>query len=493
MENAEAQLRLPLGDAPSTCDVNQAPPLEECSTCGVVLERIDDCPQCGTGMDKPSGETPNTEKSLFKPYANISSSIESNLDKILSHAFSGLDPRERPWCGLGLEVGLLAVSPTELTVADVKEVSGVKQAIVRVPQNWREPWYVDAADGTRQQLSDNPCDRAESSIAILKRSLDCLASADDQPASRRVKYLIIFPDGYSFEGPKEYFIVERREVLTLQLRNLRDLPAAILATTQKQRLDSRKYRSWIEGTILKKTDDSILGTWLDPAFDQVESEPPKKERWWFHLRYKRMPSEQQEVASADSVPPMTPIRKTLEPRQVKLLGVVVTGMVLGIVGWRLSDANKLLTSISQSNPSMSPSRPENSVNAPDAGEDASAGIAKQDPVAVTEVRESGEPREFELKRHDKNLERTSKPAEQSQPREDSDRKRRRLELEIDKAIRRRAIAGVTVDFVGDTARLKGRVATENQKAAAEQAARGVPGVKNVRSFIAIDFLASEDG
>jgi osmotically-inducible protein OsmY len=52
---------------------------------------------------------------------------------------------------------------------------------------------------------------------------------------------------------------------------------------------------------------------------------------------------------------------------------------------------------------------------------------------------------------------------------------------------------VTVDFVGDTARLKGRVATENQKAAAEQAARGVPGVKNVRNFIAIDFLASGDG
>ena len=444
-------------------------------------------------MDKPSGETPNTEKSLFKPYANISSSIESNLYKILSHAFSGLDPRERPWCGLGLEVGLLAVSPTQLTVADVKEVRGVRQAIVRVPQNWREPWYVDAADGTRHQLSDDPCDRAESSIAILKRSLDCLASADDQPASRRVKYLIIFPDGYSFEGPKEYFIVERREVLTLQLRNLRDLPASILATTQKQRLDSRSCRSWIEGTILKKTDDSILGTWLDPAFDQVESEPPKKERWWLQLRYKRMPSEQQEVASADSVP-MTPIRKTFEHRQVKLLGVVVTGMVLGIVGWRLSDANKLLTSISQSqsNPSMSASRPENSVNAPEAGEDASVGIA-HDPVAATEVRESGEFREAELKRPDKNLERTSKPAEQSQPREDADRKQRRLELEIDKAIRLRAIAGVTVDFVGDTARLKGRVATENQKAAAEQAARGVPGVKNVRNFIAIDFLASGDG
>jgi hypothetical protein len=245
---------------------------------------------------------------------------------------------------------------------------------------------------------------------------------------------------------------------------------------------------------LKKTDESILGTWLDPAFDQVESEPPKKERWWFHLRYKRMPSEQQEVASADSVP-MTPIRKTLEHRQVKLLGVVVTGMVLGIAGWRLSDANKLLTSISQSqsNPSVSASRPENSVNAPEAGEDASAGIAKHDPVAATEIRESGEFREAELKRPDKNLERTSKPAEQSQPREDADRKRRRLELEIDKAIRLRAISGVTVDFVGDTARLKGRVATENQKAAAEQAARGVPGVKNVRNFIAIDFLASGDG
>jgi hypothetical protein len=70
----------------------------------------------------------------------------------------------------------------------------------------------------------------------------------------------------TFEGPKEFFIIERDEVLTLQLRSFHDLTEVILAPTQQQRVDSKKCRAWVEDSILRKNDGSILGTWLDPAF-----------------------------------------------------------------------------------------------------------------------------------------------------------------------------------------------------------------------------------
>jgi BON domain len=498
--NPQSQVQPPVEIAPSTCDVKQAASTKKCSTCGAVLERIDGCPQCGKGENKPAGGAPNIEKRPFKLYANISSPIENDLYKMLSQAFSEKDPRERPWCGLGVEVGLLAVSPTHLTVADIKEINGVQQAVVHVPQNWREPWYVEASGGARHQVPDNPCDQAERAISGLKNNLDPSRSNDDQPTCPCIKYLIIFPDGYRFEGPKEFSIIEREQVLTLQLRNMRELPAAILAPTQQQRLDSRSYRSWIEGTILKKSDDSIVGTWLDPAFDKVESEPPKRERWRLcHLSRKKVSSEKQEVSSTESLR-MTPIQQTFNWGQFKLIGMVIAGMMIGIIGWQLFDADKSLTSGSHSNPSMSPSRPENSVSSAEAAPVAislnrvsSWEIDNDDTVAAIEIGKSSEPRETELDKHDQGIQSARKLSEQTHAPEDSELKRRQIELQIDKAIRLRAIAGVSVYFVGDTAHLKGRVGTETQKSAAEKAARGVPGVKDVRSSIEIEFLLSGDG
>jgi osmotically-inducible protein OsmY len=95
-----------------------------------------------------------------------------------------------------------------------------------------------------------------------------------------------------------------------------------------------------------------------------------------------------------------------------------------------------------------------------------------------------------LKKHHQGIESANKLSKQTHAPEDSELKRRKIELQIDEAIRLRAITGVTVYFVGDTAHLKGRVATETQKSAAEKAARGVPGVKDVRSSIEIEFLLS---
>ena len=62
----------------------------------------------------------------------------------------------------------------------------------------------------------------------------------------------------------------------------------------------------------------------------------------------------------------------------------------------------------------------------------------------------------------------------------------KLEFEIYKAIYNRAIRGVEVSVRDGTAYLTGRVATERQKLAAAQAARGVHGVKEVRDQVIIN-------
>jgi len=62
----------------------------------------------------------------------------------------------------------------------------------------------------------------------------------------------------------------------------------------------------------------------------------------------------------------------------------------------------------------------------------------------------------------------------------------KLEFEIYKAIHNRAIRGVEVSVRDGTVYLTGQVATEKQKLAAAQAARSVPGVKDVRDQIAVN-------
>lgn len=67
----------------------------------------------------------------------------------------------------------------------------------------------------------------------------------------------------------------------------------------------------------------------------------------------------------------------------------------------------------------------------------------------------------------------------------------RLEFDIYKALATRAITGVAVSVIDGTVVLGGRVATENQKFAAAQAALSVPGVKNIHNQILVnDGLAS---
>jgi len=69
---------------------------------------------------------------------------------------------------------------------------------------------------------------------------------------------------------------------------------------------------------------------------------------------------------------------------------------------------------------------------------------------------------------------------------DAESRRNKIELQIAKAIQNRAIEGVRVSVIDGTAFLDGRVATERQKSAAEQATRSVPDVKDIRNRIEVN-------
>jgi osmotically-inducible protein OsmY len=59
--------------------------------------------------------------------------------------------------------------------------------------------------------------------------------------------------------------------------------------------------------------------------------------------------------------------------------------------------------------------------------------------------------------------------------------RRLVELQIEKALRNRAIDGVAVSFIDGTAYLEGQVASEKQRSLAEKAALSVSEVRNVHN------------
>ncbi|MGH7772125.1 MAG: BON domain-containing protein [Candidatus Binatia bacterium] len=459
---------------------------KKCPQCGTVLElTIESCGKCGARVDPEVNSAWNKEKQLFKPYGDKTTDLRKELYERLMQAFTEMDPRERPWCGIGVkEVDLLAVSPTGVTVAKIKEVSGVKKGVVHVPRDWRERWYVEAMDSEKHEIQGNPCEQAERAIIAINDNLQSFLRANGHRSFPRIKCLIIFPDGYDLQGLKDFFILEGDQVVKLNLRNLCHLPEAIHQPTQYQRLDSRMYRKWIEGGILKSNDDSILGTWLDPSFDKAVTESPKRQPWSLRRPHSEEASTEEEELSLSESSQTRPIETKLKGRKLKFVMVITAIVIFGTVGW--------LASVAYLRRPVSSSRAENLTKAreviqtpmpqdiPSLSED-----EKRDILPSLESTKAGEVQEPELTGRQRLIESASNPAAQTRASDDSEVKRHRIELQIRRAILNRAITGVTVSFTGDTATLQGKVETENQKSAAEQAARSSPGVKEVRNSIEV--------
>jgi type II secretory pathway predicted ATPase ExeA len=79
----------------------------------------------------------------------------------------------------------------------------------------------------------------------------------------------------------------------------------------------------------------------------------------------------------------------------------------------------------------------------------------------------------------------SKRHAQTRISDDPEIERRRIQLQINQALSIRAIAGISVSLIDGIAYLHGQVASERQKLVAEQAARSVPAVRNVRNRIVV--------
>ncbi len=71
--------------------------------------------------------------------------------------------------------------------------------------------------------------------------------------------------------------------------------------------------------------------------------------------------------------------------------------------------------------------------------------------------------------------------------------RKRVQKAIEEAIANRGVSGVAVAFINGTVFLTGEVQTVNQREAAEQAARRLPNVKDVRSRISVKWAAESQG
>jgi osmotically-inducible protein OsmY len=320
---------------------------------------------------------------------------------------------------------------------------------------------------------------------------ESLRDGDTQPGLPRIKYLIIFPDGYDFEGPKEFSIIDRDGVLTLTLQNLRNLPQAILQTTRDEKLDSRMYRKWIEDGVLRKKDDSMIGTWLDPAFDKIEAEP--KAPFW-RLGRSRDPealAEKEELRLPDTSRTRS-IQTISKWSRSRVILAVTTGIVIGTVGWRLYHDSKAATSVSRPRPPVSPPPSDKTMNAAQVIQTAMpqnnpslAENQERTVASAARISTRSEAPEPESTAKNQFVESAQKSPDRSQDSQDAKINRQKIELQIRHAIRLRAITGVTVNFTGHRAYLNGQVHTESQRSAAEKAARSVSGVKEVRNSIVV--------
>jgi hypothetical protein len=473
-----------------------ATPSKECPRCRAVLEPpVESCWKCGENVHSDIRTEPCDDRRPFKLYLDRSADLGRRVYEQLIQAFSEVDPRERPWCGIGVVADLLAVTPRGVTVAVIEELSGVEKGVVHVSQNWREPWQVETGDRAKHPMQSNPCDEAERAITAVKSSLKSFLKGDEQAVFPCMKCFIAFPDGYAFEGPKDFSMLDRDGVITLSLRNCRDLPDAILRPTEGEELDSRQYRKWIE-ELLKSKDDSTLGTWLDPAFDKPEPEPPKRQFWRFSYPVSRKPPAKEEELPSSNPPQTSSVQAKLKGSQFKFALTVISAILVGMVGWGMQSVEERTAQ----SPALESPPPEVTQTASTQDIPLSTAGEKEEilpPAQSIEPPQPVQPRESQApvaRKKDPPIKSTIKPeVSRTQAPGDPELRRQKVELQIRNAILRRAVTGVSVYFDGNMAYLRGQVETENQKSAAEKAAGNVPGVKEIYNTINVDSSSAAGG
>jgi hypothetical protein len=185
-----------------------------------------------------------------------------------------------------------------------------------------------------------------------------------------------------------------------------------------------------------------------------------------------------------------------------LIGAIALAIQSDLVNRSLmswSEALKTLSSPQQSPPPQTdvkpPPAPEQTARFPLPSFDAAPAPPQESHAAPSQPEEPSSP-QVEKSDADTNIPAEAKPAPQTprlptskNPRasqaENPQTRRSQIAAQVQRAIENRAIQGVEVSVVNGTAFLRGRVASERQKRAAERAASGVDGVQRVRNEISV--------
>jgi hypothetical protein len=317
-----------------------------------------------------------------------------------------------------------------------------------------------------------------------------------------VRGVAVFPDGYDLSAANEddSSVEEGEEVRVI---NASELPKELLKPLHDYRLSPTLYRMWLHASLLRDpSDDSIALTWLDPDGDTIAKRAGTVDA--------RKPTEYHR-----SLPPMTGEVLTdahRRPAGRKIGTAIAAGLslLLGLgayVLWEIYPRHEPTSQqildrpvIEESRPLPVSPQPEDSP--PVQPREAKEEPGRQDSKTLQNVAPPPKVAPPSTNLRDSAIANTDPPStvapaekssEPADPPEPTASWRKTVEHQIDKAIQMRAVDGVVVVFINDTAYLTGAVLSEKQRAAAEEAARNVLGVKRVQSSISVKWDRMTDG
>jgi hypothetical protein len=428
------------------------------------------------GAEQSAGpEPPSQSKRPFEknPFPDIGTRFKKTIHDTLVQGLSRVDSDKRPWFGKEAGPDLLAVSPQAITVAEIIDPRGIEKAVVHSSLDPLASWLLTTPDGAVHPLP-NPVPRTLQAIRGVRLKFTPHLERKTDEFHIRVKGLVVFPDDYDVSRVKRQVDYDTATTV-MRVINARELPEEIRKPVQPRRINAQRCREWLYATILKGGENgSVAGTWLDPH----GAESSKRSR---------AIAGQASAAQSRMIPEPSACAPTPAPRTKRIvagmagLSLVVALPVL-IALWQL-DRLRFLIAFAESparedppvqSVPLEPSQPSETTERDDRPEQPSHAVDERPPADVE--RDAVQNHGIGVAEADGNGE-DQPPSTEVQ--------RKAIEDRIDTAIRNRAVGGVKVSFIDDTAYLAGEVISHNQKAAAERAARAIPEVKRVRSSISV--------
>jgi hypothetical protein len=378
-----------------------------------------------------------------------------------------------------MQVGadLLAVCPQGIVVAAIIDPRGIDKAVVRSSLDPLESWLVAAPDGGVHPLP-NPVPRILQSIRGVRVKLAPYLEDKADAPKLRVKGVVVFPDDYDVSSVKKQINYDTATT-TMRIVNASELPEEILKPVQNRRMNAERCKKWLDAAILEAGQNgSTAGTWLVP--DGAESS--KQARAAAGQPAVEAGMVQKLSAGGASLP-----SRSRTGRIVARIAGLSLALVLPllVVLWQ-PDRLRLPIPFAQSPVREDPSNRSVPLEEPQPREakpfEDSNGSRRPAPAGDSYSR-AGVETDADQSHGTGFTDAAGNGEDQAQLSTEAWRKA--VEYRIDTAIRNRAVGGVTVSFVDETAYLGGEVISHNQKAAAERAARAVPEVKRVRSSISV--------